>query len=131
MRNVIVLLPGDGIGPEVLAAARLVLETVSSRFSRSFSIESHPIGGVALHAGLPALPAETLAACRRADGVLLGAVGDPALRPPALGRTARRAACSPCARALACYANLRPARIWPGCGTLVRSSPRLRRGPTC
>ena len=127
MRNVIVLLPGDGIGPEVLAAARLVLEAVSSRFGRSFAIESHAIGGVALHAGLPALPAETLDACRRADGVLLGAVGDPAFdhlpsadRPEG-GLLALR-------KGLGVYANLRPAKIWPGCGSAGPLKPEIAAG---
>ncbi|HEX2310069.1 MAG TPA: 3-isopropylmalate dehydrogenase, partial [Vicinamibacterales bacterium] len=127
MRNVIVLLPGDGIGPEVLAAARLVLEAVSSHFGRSFSIESHPIGGVALHAGLPALPAETLDACRRADGVLLGAVGDPAFdhlpsaERPEGGLLALR-------KGLGVYANLRPARIWPGFGSAGPLKPEIAAG---
>jgi 3-isopropylmalate dehydrogenase len=115
MGNVIVLLPGDGVGPEVVDAARLVLETVSSRFGRALSIQNHLIGGAALRAGLAALPAETLDACRRADGVLLGAVGDPAFdhlpsaERPEGGLLALR-------KGLGVYANLRPAKIWPGYG---------------
>jgi 3-isopropylmalate dehydrogenase len=68
----IVLLPGDGIGPEVVAAAVEVLR----RFD-DFAFSEHPIGGAAIDATGSALPAETLAACRAADAVLLGAVGGP------------------------------------------------------
>src|ERR1043165_2710027 len=74
----IVLLPGDGIGPEVVGAAAWVLETIAAKFSLEIHTDSKPMGGAALKAGLPALPAETLDACRTADAVLLGAVGDPA-----------------------------------------------------
>ena len=114
MRHSIVLLPGDGIGPEVVAAARLVLEAVARRFGRELVFQSYPVGGAALSQGLPALPPATLAACQRADAVLLGSVGDPAFdhlpssERPEGGLLALR-------KGLGVYANLRPARIWPGC----------------
>ena len=113
MSHSLVLLPGDGIGPEVTAAAARVLEAVAARSGRSLTLESHPVGGAALKAGRPALPGETLEACRRADAVLLGAVGDPAFdhlpssERPEGGLLALR-------RGLGVYANLRPARLWPG-----------------
>ena len=109
----IVLLPGDGIGPEVTAAAARVLQALAARAGRSLTLESHAIGGAALKAGRPALPPETLEACRRSDAVLLGAVGDPAFdhlpsaERPEGGLLALR-------RGLGVYANLRPARLWPG-----------------
>jgi 3-isopropylmalate dehydrogenase len=127
MPHSIVLLPGDGIGPEVIAAARLVLEAVARRFGREIAIESCPIGGAALRQGLRALPATTLAACQRADGVLLGAVGDPAfdhLPPserPEGGLLGLR-------KGLGVYANLRPARIWPGCDGAGPLKPEIARG---
>jgi 3-isopropylmalate dehydrogenase len=118
----VVVLPGDGIGPEVADAAVLVLEAVARRFGRAFSFTRCPLGGAALRAGLPALPPETLDACRRADAVLLGAVGDPAFddRPAALRP---EAGLLQLRLALGLFANLRPVRAWPG---LEAASP-LRR----
>ena len=69
----IALLPGDGIGPEVAAAARRVLESLPLEVE----IEEHPFGGAAIHAAGTPLPDGTLHACRRSDAVLLAAVGLP------------------------------------------------------
>jgi 3-isopropylmalate dehydrogenase len=127
MSHSIVLLPGDGIGPEVVAAARLVLDAVARRFDRDLVFESCPVGGAALAQGLPALPPSTLAACGRADGVLLGAVGDPAFdhlpssERPEGGLLALR-------KGLRVYANLRPARIWPGCDGAGPLKPEVAAG---
>lgn len=107
----IVLLPGDGIGPEVIAAARLVLEAVAGRFGARFDFSEALIGGAAMdRVGTP-LPDETLSACTHADAVLLGAVGGPAWDPsasvrPEQGLFALRAA-------LGVFANLRPVRPYP------------------
>src|SRR3954447_9366799 len=109
----IILLPGDGIGPEVVSAAGRVLDAVCARFSLDIRTETRLMGGAALKQGLPALPPETLDACRAADAVLLGAVGDPAFdhlpskERPEGGLLAIR-------KGLGVYANLRPAKIWPG-----------------
>ena len=103
----IAVLPGDGVGPEVVGAARLVLEAVTARFGHSFTLVDGLIGGAAIDAtGVP-LPDGTLAACRAADAVLLGAVGGPKWDDPAApvrpeqGLLALR-------RALGVFANLRP-----------------------
>jgi 3-isopropylmalate dehydrogenase len=123
----IVLLPGDGIGPEVVDAAARVLGSVAERFSLDIATHSHPIGGAALREKQPALPDATLAACQAADAVLLGAVGTPAfdhLPPserPEGGLLALR-------RGLGVYANLRPTRIWPGCDGSGPLKPELSRG---
>ena len=99
----IAVLPGDGIGPEVAAAATRVLEALPLEVE----LEEHPFGGAAIHATGQPLPDETLAACRRADAVLLGAVGlpefDGAPVRPEQGLIALRGA-------LETYANLRPTR---------------------
>jgi 3-isopropylmalate dehydrogenase len=108
----IALLPGDGIGPEVVEEARLVLEAVGAKFGHRFETSSHLIGGCAIDAHGTALPDATLEACRAADAVLLGAVGGPkwddpkAKVRPEQGLLAIR-------RALGLYANLRPVRVHP------------------
>jgi 3-isopropylmalate dehydrogenase len=73
----ILVLPGDGIGPEVTDAAVSVLGAVGQRYGHSFDIRSAAIGGSALRQGLAPLPHETLALARNSDAVLLGAIGDP------------------------------------------------------
>jgi len=101
----IVTLPGDGIGPEVTAAALSVLHQFGD-----FEVEEHIVGGASIDAHGTALTDETLAACRAADAVLLGAVGgpkwdstDPAAPRPEQGLLGLR-------RGLGLFANLRPVR---------------------
>jgi 3-isopropylmalate dehydrogenase len=109
----ILLLPGDGIGPEVVAAAAKVLRTVAQTFGHEFAISEAAIGAAALRQKLPPLPEPTLAAARSADAILLGAVGDPAFdRGPSSERP--EAALLGIRKALGLFANLRPARVWPG-----------------
>ena len=118
MRAVIAVLPGDGIGPEVVAEGVRILRAVAWHFDHVFEMEEGLIGGAAIEAtGVP-LPNETLALCRRADAVLLGAVGGPrwddphASIRPEQGLLALR-------KALGVFANLRPVRVPPA---LVRAS---------
>ena len=75
MKKTIVLLPGDGIGPEVTRAAATVLREAGHEFHHQFEFLEFPVGGAAIDAtGVP-LPNETLDACRKADAIFLGAVG--------------------------------------------------------
>jgi len=111
-RFTIAVLPGDGIGPEVIAEAERVLEAVSERFDLSITQSHLPVGAAAVATAGEPLPAETRAAVVGADAVLLGAVGDPSLdgaprhlRPEA-GLLALRAL-------LGVYANLRPVTVHP------------------
>ena len=104
----IVVLPGDGIGPEVTAQAVRVLEAVAQRFDHDFTFDEALIGGAAIDATDDPLPGATLDACRGADAILLGAVGGPkwASHPtvrPELGLLRLR-------QELGLYANLRPVR---------------------
>jgi 3-isopropylmalate dehydrogenase len=123
MRSLITLLPGDGIGPEVTAAARVVLEAVARAFGHRFEFRSGAIGGSAIDSAGTPLPEETLAACRDADGVLLGAVGGPQWSDPAAqvrpeqGLLALR-------RMLGVFANLRPITTHPA---LYAASPLKER----
>ncbi|RMH41228.1 MAG: 3-isopropylmalate dehydrogenase [Deltaproteobacteria bacterium] len=119
MTATIVLLPGDGIGPEVVGAARAVLDAVAERVGLALAYETHLIGGCAIDATNEPLPADTLAACRRADAVLLGAVGGPKWDDP-------RAPVRPeqgllgLRKQLGLFANLRPIAVHPA---LVDASP--------
>jgi len=111
----IVLLPGDGIGPEVTAEAVRCLELLSNHFDLGLRFEEHDFGGAAIEAVGHPLPEETLRACRRADAILLGAVGGPKwdhaeVRPEA-GLLALRAN-------LGLFANMRPARVIAGLESL-------------
>src|SRR6202011_601299 len=75
MKKNIVLLPGDGIGPEVTRAAAAVLSECAHEFSHQFEMHEFPIVGAAIDATGTPLPADTLETCRKADAVFLGAVG--------------------------------------------------------
>ncbi len=113
MKATLAILPGDGIGPETIKAAIEVLRVIETRFGHSFELKNWPIGANSLRSGQAALPAETLSACLSADAVLLGAVGDPDF--DALPRAERpEAGLLELRKALGTYANLRPARVWPG-----------------
>ncbi len=115
----IAVLPGDGIGPEVIGQALRVLEAVAPRHRLRFVSREHPVGAAAVRVAGDPLPYETREAVRRADAVLLGAVGDPALdgeprqRRPETGLLALRAL-------LGVYANLRPVAVHPA---LMHASP--------
>jgi len=113
MNAAILLLPGDGIGPEVVSAAAGVLRAIAAGFSHQFDLKEAHIGGSALRRGLPPLPDDTLAAARESSAILLGAVGDPEFDK---GDSSRRpeTALLQIRRELKLYANLRPARVWPG-----------------
>src|SRR5919201_1446226 len=111
----IALLPGDGVGPEIVAAARRLLYALGE-----FELEEHLIGGASIAAHATALSDAVLGACRRSDAVLLGAVGgprwettDPAAPRPEQGLLGLR-------KGLGLYANLRPVRPSPA---LTDASP--------
>lgn len=112
MNKKIVVLAGDGIGPEITDAAVNVLKAVAKKFNHTFEFENKLMGGCAIDSvGVP-LPEDTVKACKAADGVLLGAVGgpkwdsQPAENRPEKGLLGIRSA-------LGLYANLRPAVIYP------------------
>ena len=119
MTTRIAVLAGDGIGPEVTDAAVRALRAFGRRFRRDLTFGYHLIGGTALRAGLPPLPDDTLAACRESDGVLLGAVGDPAFDGQPAGRRPESGLLQ-LRRELRAFANLRPVRVSRG---LEEASP--------
>ncbi len=77
MTKKVVLLPGDGIGPEIVAEARKVLDVVNDTFALGLEMGEALVGGAAIDATGKPLPEDTLAACKAADAILLGAVGGP------------------------------------------------------
>jgi 3-isopropylmalate dehydrogenase len=107
----IMLLPGDGIGPECLAEAVKVLDRVSDKYGHTFVYEEGLVGGAAIDATGSALPEETLARCKESAAVLLAAVGDPKYDDP-------RAAVRPeqgllaLRKGLGVFANLRPVKLY-------------------
>lgn len=125
MTRRIVLLPGDGIGPEVTAAARRVIEKAARRFDIALSIEEYLFGGAAIDEVGEPLPEEMREACLDADAIFLGAVGGPkwdlAPKRPEEGLLALR-------KALGVYANLRPMRVLPGMEAYGPLKPELARG---
>jgi 3-isopropylmalate dehydrogenase len=112
MRARIAVLPGDGIGPEVIAGALLCLRAVATRFGHELELEELPFGGAAIDSHGDPLPPATLAACRAADAVLLGAIGGPKWSAPD-APVRPEAGLLRLRRELGVYANLRPVKVHP------------------
>lgn len=108
----LILLPGDGIGPEVVAEAERVLQAVAKRFGHRFTFERQLIGGCAIDASGTPLPDATLAACRQAQAILLGAVGGPKWDDPS-AKTRPEAGLLKIRKELGLFANLRPIKPSP------------------
>ena len=112
MKARIAVIAGDGVGPEVTAEAVRVLQAVAACYQHEFTLHPAPFGGAAIDLCGDPLPADTLAACRDADAVLLGAIGGPKWSSP-------QAAVRPeqgllrLRRELGVYANLRPVTVHP------------------
>jgi len=107
MRALITVLPGDGIGAEVTAEAVRLLTAIAGRFGHQFEFETALLGGAAIDAIGEPLPAATLAACQRADAVLLGAVGGPKWSDPNAEVRPEQGLLQ-LRKALGLFANLRP-----------------------
>lgn len=112
MQALIVVLGGDGVGPEVTASAVTILETIAEQFTHSFTFKHHLIGGAAIDHHGKSLPDDTVQTAQHSDAVLLGAVGGPKWDNPAAtvrpedGLLGIR-------KALKLYANIRPIRVYP------------------
>src|ERR1700724_522726 len=105
MAHHVVILPGDGIGPEIMAAALQVLDAVGE-----FEYEEHLFGGASIDAHGTALTDEVLGACRAADAVLLAAVGGPQWDTTAPTRARPEQGLLALRKGLHLYANLRPVK---------------------
>lgn len=115
----ITLLPGDGIGPEVVTEARKVLQVVAEKFGHAFIFTEALAGGIAIDETGNPLPEETLTACRESDAVLLGAVGGPKWSDPAAPVRPEQGLLR-LRKELGVFANIRPVRVFPA---LAAASP--------
>jgi len=130
-RQVVAVLPGDFVGPEVVEASLAALEAVAARFGLDLEYRRLPFGGSALEEHGTAFPDETRAAVTRADAVLLGSVGGPVGDHPwnRLPREQRvETAILALRRHLGVFANLRPVRVFPGLERLSPLRPERARG---
>ncbi|WP_151089538.1 3-isopropylmalate dehydrogenase [Hymenobacter baengnokdamensis] len=116
----IALLPGDGIGPEVCRQAVKVLDAVAERFGHRFEFASHLVGACAIDATGNPLPDETLAACRAADAVLFGAIGDPRYDNDPTAPVRPEQGLLRMRKELGLFANIRPVTAYPA---LLKHSP--------
>jgi 3-isopropylmalate dehydrogenase len=119
MNATIVVLPGDGVGPEVAAEAVRVLEAIARRFGHAFSFVERPVGGCSIDLHGTALTPEVLAECQASSAVLLGAVGGPKWDDPT-ARVRPEQGLLALRKGLGVFANLRPVRVHP---SLIDASP--------
>lgn len=120
MEKKIAVLPGDGIGPEVMREALKVLDAVQERFALPLTYEFADVGGVAIDRHGTALPSDTLKVCQSADAILFGSVGGPRWEGLPPGEQPERAALLPLRKHFDLFCNLRPARVFK---SLAAASP--------
>ena len=127
MSRTVLLLPGDGIGPEIVAEAEKVLHKVNEKFGLGLSFDTALVGGAAIDATDTPLPDETLDKARKADAILLGAVGGPQwdslpmAKRPEKGLLGLRSN-------LELFANLRPAILYPQLASASSLKPEVVSG---
>ena len=119
MKATIAVLPGDGIGPEVVAKSVELLSAIASKYDHDFTFEEGLIGGIAIDETGDPLPAETVAICENADAILLGAVGGPKWSDPTATVQPERGLLG-LRQHFGLFANLRPVKTYPA---LVEHAP--------
>lgn len=117
MKKHITLLPGDGIGPEIVESAKKVLDVINEKYKHDFTSEERDIGGIAIDKVGNPLPDDTITACENSDAILLGAVGGPKW---ASGQVRPEQGLLKIRKHFNLYANLRPVTIFDA---LESSSP--------
>jgi 3-isopropylmalate dehydrogenase len=123
----IAVLPGDGIGPEVIAEALRVLQASARRYGHEFTLEQAPFGGAAIDQFGDPLPPSTLASCLNADAVLLGAIGGPKWSAPQ-AKVRPETGLLRLRKELGVYANLRPVSVHPALRGASSLKPDLLEG---
>ncbi len=116
----IAVLPGDGIGPEVMTEALKVLQRVTEKFGPQFEFTHQLVGGAAIDAKGKALPEDTVAACEASDAILFGSVGGPKWEKLPPNEQPERGALLPLRKHFGLFANLRPSICYP---SLTHASP--------
>ncbi len=116
----IAVLPGDGIGPEVMQEARKVLDAVADKFAVRFEFDEQLVGGAGIDGAGKALPEATLAACEAAEAILFGSVGGPKWEHLPPNEQPERGALLPLRKHFGLFANLRPSVCFPA---LIHASP--------
>lgn len=127
MSKLVVLLPGDGIGPEVTAQAQKLLKALISSFDLQLEIEEALLGGAAYDTCGEPLPKQTLELCERADAILLGAVGGPRWDTVDYAKRPERGLLN-LRSSLELFANLRPAITYPQLASASSLKPELVAG---
>ncbi|MGP9419426.1 3-isopropylmalate dehydrogenase [Pseudomonas reactans] len=110
----IAVLPGDGIGPEVMQQAYKVLDAVRQRFGLKISTSEYDVGGAAIDKHGSPLPPATVAGCEQADAILFGSVGGPKWEHLPPNDQPERGALLPLRKHFKLFSNLRPARLYQG-----------------
>ncbi|WP_435947189.1 3-isopropylmalate dehydrogenase [Dryocola sp. BD586] len=110
----IAVLPGDGIGPEVMAQAMKVLDAVRTRFDMRITTSSYDVGGIAIDRHGNPLPPVTVEGCEQADAILFGSVGGPKWEHLPPTQQPERGALLPLRKHFKLFSNLRPARLYQG-----------------
>lgn len=113
MKAKIAVLPGDGIGPEVITQALKVLDAVADRFGHSFTYCFSDVGGIAIDKTGSPLPQETLDSCMQSDAVLFGAIGDPKYDNDPTAKVRPEQGLLAMRKALGLFCNIRPVTIFP------------------
>lgn len=109
----VAVLPGDGIGPEVMEVATKILDQVSQKFGIKLNYDYQDVGGIAIDRHGTPLPEQTLTACEKSQAVLFGSVGGPKWENLPPEKQPERGALLPLRKHFGLFANLRPAIIFP------------------
>jgi len=123
----LIVLPGDGVGPEVIAETVKVLQAIGKRYGHIFNISERLVGGAAIDAEGVAVSAETVRLCKKADAVLLGAVGGPKWDDP-LAKVRPEDGLLELRKSLGLFANLRPVHVYPVLVDSTNLKPEVIRG---
>ena len=121
------VLPGDGVGPEVVAEAIKVLQAIGKRFGHSFNLRYGLIGGIAIDETGEPLPEDTLKMCRESDAVLFGAVGGPKWDDPK-AKVRPEGGLLALRKGLGLFANLRPVKVSPLLVNSTNLKPEVVKG---
>lgn len=113
MKAHIAVLPGDGVGPEIITEAKRVLEAAAQKYNHTFTYSEGLIGAAAIEATGSPLPDETLTICENADAILFGAIGEPKYDNDPLLKVRPEQGLLKLRKSLGLFANMRPISVYP------------------